>query len=690
MPSDDQAHQNDAARRSDKAHPEDEARIIELRDLIRRHDRLYYVDAAPEISDFEYDQLFAELRRLESLHPNLVTPNSPTQRVGGEPAQGLEQVEHLVPMLSLDNSYSKEELRAWYDRACRQLGRPPGSLAAELKIDGVSVSLTYENGGLVRAVTRGNGVVGDVVTANARTIRGLPLEIENGPEILEVRGEVYMARSIFEELNTERREAGEGEFANPRNAAAGAIRLLDPGEAARRRLSIWCFQIARVEGWNIESHVESLGRLQSIGFPVSPGYARCEDIDEAERFIDHWQDRRRDLDYSTDGIVVKLDALGEHEALGATARAVRWAVAFKFPPEGTTTVVHRIVVQVGRTGVLTPVAELEPVKVAGSTVSRATLHNFDEIARLDVREGDTVWVTKGGEVIPKVEGVVTAERPGDAEPFATPERCPSCATPVVKEPGEVALRCPNPSCPAVAASRLRHFVSRGALDIDGLGGRLLDQLVGEGLVTDPASLWELDPGVLAELPGWGELSASNLMQQLEQAKTRPLHRLVFALGIPHVGERAAKLLARRFGSLTALSEAAEKDVVAIDGIGPAIAESIRGFFDDAATRQVIDRLRALGVDPHEDPSPGAERPLDGTTVVITGTHSRPRGEIKERLEAMGARVAGSVSKKTTYLLAGDSAGSKLEKARRLGVTVVDEQEIDAIVRDLAGRGLWEP
>jgi len=669
---------------------DDPRRIDELRNLIRRHDRLYYLKAAPEISDFEYDQLFAELRKLEELHPELVTPNSPTQRVGGSPAEGLEQYEHVVPMLSLDNSYSKDELRAWYDRVCRQLGRRPECLAAELKIDGVSVSLTYDASELVRAVTRGNGIVGDVVTANARTIRGLPLVVDEGPQLFEVRGEVYMSRSTFDELNGLRREVGEPEFANPRNAAAGAIRLLDAREAARRRLGIWCYQLARAEGWQVDSHVESLERLRDMGFPVSPGFARCDGIDDAEAFIDGWAERRLELDFSTDGIVIKLDRLSEREPLGATARAVRWAVAFKYPPEGTTSVVRRIVVQVGRTGVLTPVAELDPVPIAGSTVSRATLHNFDEIARLDVREGDTVWVTKGGEVIPKVEGVVTSERPPDAAPYPTPERCPECSTPVVREPGEVALRCPNPECPAVVASRLRHFVSRGAMDIDGLGGRLLDQLAREGLVTDPASLWEIEPDRLADLPGWGELSASNLMHQLERAKGRPLHRLVFALGVPHVGERTAKLLAVRFPSLEALAAAEPEQLVEVDGVGPVMADSISRFFTDPRIRLLIDRLRGLGIDPREDRTPTRDRPLDGVTVVVTGSLSRPRPKVKERLEDLGAKVVGSVSKNTTYLLAGDAAGSKLDKARQLGVRVVDEDELDAILVERQGRGLWQP
>ena len=669
---------------------EAERRIAQLRRLIRRHDRLYYVLAAPEISDFEYDRLFDELQALECEHPDLVTETSPTQRVGGEPIEGLEQVAHALPMLSLDNSYSKSELRAWYDRMCRELGRQPDGLAAELKIDGVSMSLVYEQGRLARAVTRGDGFVGDDVTTNARTIRGLPLVVEEAPPLLEVRGEVYLSHRVFAELNRVRVEAGEAEFANPRNAAAGAIRLLDPREAARRRLAVWCYQLARAEGWPIDSHVAGLERLRQLGFPVSPGHAKCRDIDEVERFIDDWQERRASLDFATDGIVVKLDRAPEREALGATARAVRWAIASKFPPEGKTTRVREIVVQVGRTGVLTPVAILEPVVLAGSTVARATLHNFDEVARLDVRVGDTVWVTKGGEVIPKVIGVVSSERPADAEQFPLPDRCPVCGTSVVRETGEVALRCPNQSCPAVAASRLRHFVSRGAMDIEGLGERSLDQLAREGLISDAASLWELDGERLAELPGWGAVSAENLMRQLEGARQRPLHRLLFALGIPLVGEGAARTLAARYGSLERLSTAPPDELETVDGVGPVMARSIRAWFADDENRSLMARLRGHGIDPRESKSgDGEAAPLDGITVVLTGTLSRPRGEVKARLQELGATVAGSVSRKTSYVVAGQDAGGKLETARRIGVEVLDEAGLERLVEELAGRGLWQ-
>ena len=650
-------------------------RVDELRDLIRHHDHRYYVLADPEITDYEYDLLFSELKELEGDFPDLQSPTSPTQRVGGEPLSGLNQVEHAVPMLSLDNSYSRDELEAWFARLCRELGHDPGGLAAELKIDGVSISLVYVDGKLERAVTRGDGTVGDDVTANARTIRQLPLEVDGLPPLVEIRGEVYLARSTLEELNNERHQEGEREFANPRNAAAGAIRLLDSRQAARRRLGLWCYQVAHAEGHEEDSHVASLEWLLELGFPVSPGLERCPGLAEVEAFIDRWEQRRHDLDYDTDGIVVKADSAAERAALGSTARSVRWAVAYKFPPEGRTTKLLDIVVQVGRTGVLTPVAVLNPVEIAGSTVSRATLHNFDEVVRLDVRIGDTVWVAKGGEVIPKVVGVVAADRGPEAQPHAVPEKCPECGTPVVRELEEVALRCPNPVCPAVTRARLRHFVARGAMEIEGLGGRLLEQLVDAGFVTDEASLWDLEADGLADLPGWGAVSANNLLGELEEARDRPLHRLLFALGIPHVGERAAKVLARRFGSLEALAAAEPEALVEVEGIGPVIAAAVTEWFAGPLRQSLVERLAERGVDPRMKVDNGMDGSLADRVFVITGSLSRPRRELKEELEKRGASVAGSVSGKTSYLVAGENAGSKLTKARELGVEVIDETEL---------------
>jgi DNA ligase (NAD+) len=666
-----------------------ERRAEELRRLLRRHDHLYYVLANPEISDFEYDQLFSELKELEADHPELMTPNSPTQRVGGRPLDGLVQVAHAHPMLSLDNSYSKGELRSWWVRAERELGRDPGDLAAELKIDGVSISLIYEDRRLVRAVTRGDGTVGDEVTANVRTIRGLPLVLEAAPSLLEVRGEVYMARSTLSELNRARSEAGEPELANPRNATAGSIRLLDSRQAARRRLSVWCYQLVRAADREATSHIEDLEWLAELGLPMSPHIERCSNLDQTEAFIDRWEEDRRRLDYDTDGIVVKIDGAAQRATLGATARAVRWAVAYKFPPEGRMTVVNDVVVQVGRTGVLTPVAELEPVALSGSTVSRATLHNFDEVERLDLRVGDTVWVTKGGEVIPKVVGVVSSQRPEGAEQVPVPARCPSCGTPVVREEGEVALRCPNPHCPGVGAARLRHFTSRGAMEIEGLGGKKLDQLIAAGLISDASSLWDLEAATLAELPRWQETSAKKLVAELDAARSRPLHRLLFGLGVPGVGERAARQLAQRFPTLEALAAARPEELETITGIGPSLSASLVGWFADDRNRSLIDGLRSRGIDPEETRIDEAEiQPLTGMTVVVTGVLSRSRREVKARLEALGATVVGSVSSKTTHLLAGVDAGGKLAKATSLGVEIVDEDGLDELLRRKGGDSLW--
>jgi len=660
-------------------------KIAKLRNEIRRHEHLYYVLARPEISDLAFDQMLAELRGLESAHPDLVTPDSPTQRVGGAPAEELVQARHAVPMLSLDNSYNESELGEWYERATRGLGRKPGGLVAELKIDGVSLSLIYENGVLRRAVTRGNGEVGDEVTGNARVIRALPLSLPKAVALAEVRGEVYLPREVFAALNRARREEGEEPFANPRNATAGAIRLLDPRESARRRLSFFAYQIPRSEGHRLKRHSEALDTLASWGFAVNPGWSKCADLEEVHAFIVEWGAKRKQLAFDIDGVVVKVDDLEEQRRLGATSKFPRWAIAYKYPPEGERTKLLDIVVQVGRTGTLTPVAELEPVFLAGSTVSRATLHNADEVARLDARVGDTVWVAKGGDVIPKVVAVDPARRPDSAEPFRMPERCPTCGTAVARDPGEVAIRCPNPRCPAVLRQRLRHFVSRAGLDIEGLGRQLIDQLLEAGLITDPASLWDLDAKKLAELPRWGEKSASNLMEQLSQARERPLWRLLVALGIRHVGEKAAKLLAGRFGSIGALEQAAEADLEEVEGIGPTIAASVVAFCADPASAELLRRLRERGVDPQEAAAPReTPDPLAGLTFVLTGTLSRPREEVASLLEGAGARVVDSVSRKTSFLVHGADPGSKLPKAKGLGVALLDE---DALARLLAERGV---
>jgi DNA ligase (NAD+) len=652
-----------------------------LRDEIRRHERLYYVLAKPEISDYAFDQLMNELRALEEVHPELRSSDSPTQRVGGAPVDELPQVRHATPMLSLDNSYNEGELEEWYSRASRVLGRAPGGLVAELKIDGVSLALTYERGVLARAVTRGNGEVGDDVTQNARTIRALPLSLSENLRLVEVRGEVFLSHQVFAVLNRARREEGEEPFANPRNAAAGAIRLLDPRECARRRLAFFAYQIPRVQGTEFALHSEALERLTAWGFAVNPGWRRCTRLDEVHAFVVEWGARRKQLPFDIDGVVVKVDPLEEQRRLGTTAKFPRWAVAYKYPPEGECTQVMDIKVQVGRTGALTPVAELKPVFLAGSTVSRATLHNADEVARLDVRVGDTVWVAKGGDVIPKVVAVDPAARPAGTRPFHMPQTCPACGTAVIREPGEVAVRCPNRACPAVQRQRLFHFVSRTGMDIEGLGRRLIEQLLDTGLISDAASLWDLEPDRLAELPQWGEKSAANLLAQLDEARRRPLWRLLVALGIRHVGEKAAKLLASRFGSLAALAHAGEQELEQVEGIGPTISGSVVAFFTDPDNGQLVRRLRKRRVDPHETTTAGsaAGGTLAGLTFVLTGTLSRPRERVASLLEGAGAKVVDNVSRKTAYVVAGVDPGSKLGKARELGVTVLDEKGLKRLL-----------
>jgi len=652
------------------------ARAEALRDEIRHHEDLYYRVGQPEISDREFDRLLTELVELEAAHPELRTDDSPTQRVGGEPLEGFAQVEHAPPMQSLDNTYSLEEVEEWLERLRRLEPDAALDTVAELKIDGLSISLVYEDGRLVLGSTRGNGRIGDDVTANLRTLRSLPLRLRGkAPGRLVVRGEAYVPRSVFARINEEREAAGEPLYVNPRNTAAGTVRMLDSREVARRRLSAWIYQIA--DGPAGKTQMESLDRLREWGFPVSDEPRRCSGMDEIRAYVERWRTARHDLDYETDGVVLKIDRLDLRRRLGSTAKAPRWAVAFKFEPERSTTTVAGIRVQVGRTGVLTPVAELEPVFVGGTTVRRATLHNYEDLARKDVRVGDTVSVERAGDVIPKVVEVDLARRPKGSRPFQLPERCPECGEPVVRLEGEVALRCVNPLCPAVRAESIRHYVGRNAMDVEGLGEEKIDQLLKEGLIADFPDLYGLEAKRLAGLEGWGERSAEKVLASLDASKSRELGRLLFALGIRFVGERIARLLANRFGSLDALAAASEEALQETPEVGPKVASAVRAFFDDPRQRDRVERLRAAGVEPPPVEAPAADGPLAGKTVVITGRlEAGSREEVARRLEALGARVASSVSKKTDYLVAGEEAGSKLEKANRLGVEVIDETGLE--------------
>ena len=666
------------------APPEVRRRAAELAAEIRRHERLYYVDGRPEITDLAFDQLMRELSALEAKYPELASPDSPTRRVGGAPAEGFETVDHVQPMLSLENAYSWEEAEAWLARAARVLGEEPRGFVAELKIDGLSISLRYEAGALVRAATRGDGFRGDDVTGNVRTIRAIPLRItESAP--LEVRGEVYYGKSVFERINAEREAEGETLFANPRNAAAGTIRLLDSRLVARRRLGAWLYAVVEAAPMP-QSQSDALERLSALGFLVHPHWRRCETFADVKEFVDEWREKRRELPFETDGVVVKVDSRELQRRLGATAKSPRWALAFKYPAEEATTVVREIGVQVGRTGTLTPVAHFDAVQLAGTTVKRATLHNYEDLSRKDVRVGDTVVVEKGGDVIPKVVRVLLEKRPPDSVPFAMPARCPVCGDPVVREEGEVATRCVNPACPAVVREALRHFCGRRAMDIEGLGERLVDQLVREGLLTDVASIYDLRTEDLAGLERWGERSASNLVAQIERSKANDLSRLLFALGIRHVGEKAAKTIARRFGSLDAIASKTAGELEAAEEVGPATAEAIAAWFSHPKHRDLVARLKAHGVNfESKAPAPGTGEgvgPLAGKTVVLTGTlPGISREEAGARLEAAGARVSGSISKKTDYLVVGESAGSKLEKARALGIRTVEWPEMERLLSE---------
>jgi DNA ligase (NAD+) len=654
-------------------------RVTELRGEIQRLDDRYRA-GDPEVTDQQFDAMMQELIELEERHPALLTPDSPSQRVGGEPVEGFEQVEHDPVMLSLDNTYSTDDLRKWVERLRRLEPEADFVFVAELKIDGVSISLVYEDRLLVRAATRGNGRIGDDVTQNVRTIRTIPLRLrDEAPPRLTVRGEIFMPLEAFRQLNKNREAAGEALYVNPRNTTAGTIRLLDSRVVAERQLAALVYDLHSdlVPGSPMKNrHSQNLENLDSWGFTINSGWRVCSSIDEVIDFIDEWNTARHDLPFETDGVVVKIDDLELRVRLGSTSKAPRWAVAFKFDPEQAETLVHGIGVHVGRTGTLTPVAELEPVFVGGTTVHRATLHNYEDLARKDVRIGDTVRIEKGGEIIPKVVEVRLDRRPKKSVPYEVPSACPVCDHPVVKFEGEVAVRCVNPACPEVVKESIRHFVSRNAMNIEGLGGRLIGQLLSQGLLVDYTSLYSLRASDLEELEGWGEISARKLEAELEKSKRTELSSVLFALGIRFVGQRAARLLADRFGSLEAISEATTEALVDVDGIGEKVAASLRSFFADGENQTRIGKLQTAGVllDRVQRRTVDESHALAGKRFVITGTLAgRSRSQAKKELEAVGALVGGSVSSRTDYLLAGDKAGSKLKKAEDLGIEILDEE-----------------
>ncbi len=659
-----------------------EKEIERLRAEIRRHEHRYYVLNDPEISDYEFDQLMHKLQELERRHRELVTPDSPTQRVGGEPARELPKVRHHVPMLSLDNTYSLEELRG-FDRRVHELsGRASVAYVAELKLDGLSMALSYENGVLIRGVTRGDGVEGEDVTANVKTIRSVPLRIgaeqlasARFPKRFEVRGEVIMPQRAFEQLNARREAAGEPKFANPRNSAAGSLRQLDSKITAQRRLDMFHYYLLVDGRVPFPRHSQALDALEKAGFKVNPNRRVCKSFDELAAYINEWETRREKLEYEIDGIVVKVDDTRLWDELGTTAKSPRWAIAYKYPARQATTVVRKIRAQVGRTGTLTPVADLDPVDVGGVTVSHATLHNMDEIGRLGVKEGDTVLIQRAGEVIPQVVKLV--KHAPDGREFHMPKKCPVCGGEVFRAEGEVAYRCVNAACPAQLKESLLHFASRRAMDIDGLGEALVDQLVAQGLVKDAAGLYELTTEQLAGLERMGKKSAANLTAEIEKSKQAEWARVLYAVGIPFVGERTARLLAEHFDSLDALLNARPEELDQVSEIGPKTAEGIQEFLAEKRNRETLERLRKAGVRmERERVAHRGPQLLTGKQFVLTGTlPNLSRDDATAKIAEAGGRVTGSVSKKTDYVVVGDEPGSKLEKARTLGVKTIDEAEL---------------
>ena len=673
-------------------------RAAELRHLLNRAGHAYYVLDAPVMEDAVYDRLYRELLELEQKHPDLQRSDSPTQRVGGAPAEGFTSVEHRVGMLSLDNAFNRDDLQAWHERLLKVLDRPSDTrlpLVGELKIDGNALALSYRNGVLERAATRGDGSRGEEITANVRTISSIPLrlQIENPPEWVEVRGEAFIPDATFAAINAEREQRGEALFANPRNACAGTLRQLDPKVVAARRLDFFAYTLHLPGDAQPPGQWAALEWLNTAGFRVNPNRERCGDLAAIQRFCDHWEQGRHDLPYATDGVVVKLDDLQLQDEAGFTQKAPRWAIALKYPAEEAPTRLLRVGAQVGRTGAITPVAEFEAVALAGTSVSRATLHNADRIAELDLHLGDTIVVRKAGEIIPEVVRVLPELRPSDATPVQLPQHCPECGSNLVREGDEAATRCVNSSCPAILRGGLRHWVSKGALDVDGLGSKLIEQLVDRGLVGSLADLYRLDAALLASLDRMGDKSATNLVEALEASKQQPWHRQLYGLGIRHIGEVNAKALAAAFFSIDSLAAAAleaPEQIAELHGIGPEISASLGQWLRTPANQQLLQDLRSVGLSLEASASEqeaasqagaDADGVLQGKTLVLTGTlPNLSRSEAKALIEAAGGKVSGSVSKKTDYLVAGEAAGSKLTKAESLGVTVLSEADLTALLQ----------
>jgi len=656
-------------------------RIEQLREEIREHDYSYYVLNQPKISDRQYDKLFAELKSLERENPELITSDSPTQRVSERPLEGFETVRHAVPMLSMDNTYNSDELIAFDKRVAKQLGDEAYDYVVELKIDGLAISLRYEEGVLITAATRGNGEVGDNVTANVRTIKAVPLALlDSGkvPAVLEVRGEVYMPTSSFVELNRLRTEAGEPPFANPRNAAAGSLKLLDARITAERNLSFFAYATGEISESLAPNHFDTLQSLKNFGLPVNPAIAKADDVEDALEICSAWNEKRADLDYQIDGMVIKVNRLDQRDILGATGRAPRWCISYKFAAEQAETIVESINVQVGKTGILTPVAKLMPVQLAGTTVKRASLHNFDELKRLNVGVGDRVLIEKAGEIIPQVIEV-KAKTDKHTPEFQIPAKCPVCGSAVAKDEDGVYVRCTNSNCQGQLKERLKYFAGRGQMDIEHLGEALIEQLVETGLVKNFADLYKLRKDQLAGLERMAEKSASRVIKSIENSKTRPLWRLIAALGIRHIGGQSAQILAEHFGSLEALMCAGLEELAEIDQIGPVMAQSVYDYSRNPRNLEVVREMLKTGVAP-EPPQTQRSDKLAGKTIVVTGTlENFTRQQAQRAIRQAGGKAASSVSRKTDFVLAGENAGSKLEKAKKLGVEIITEEQFKTII-----------
>jgi DNA ligase (NAD+) len=656
--------------------------IEKLREEIRYHDRKYYTEAKPEISDRQYDQLIERLKELEAAHPDLITPDSPTQRVGEQPVEELPHVEHRVPMLSIDNTYSIEELQKYGARIAKLLPGEKIEWVVELKIDGVAVALLYENGALARGATRGNGLVGDEITHNVRTVRNVPLRLQgkNLPDVLEVRGEVYMNNSDLVRLNEEQAKQGLPAYANTRNVTAGTIRLLDPRICAQRRLRFFCHSYGYAEGLKAATHMEFLELMRQYGLPPEPRTKSFSTFDAAVAYCEELVEELHELDFEVDGLVLKVNSFDQRERLGYTSKSPRWMIAYKWEKFEAPTKLLDIRVSVGKSGAVTPFAELEPVTIAGSVIRRASLHNADEIERKDCRAGDIVVVEKAGKVIPHIVRTEKHERKGRLEKFHFPTHCPECKTKLVKDPNGVYIRCPNLKCPAQVQERIRYYASRNAMDIEGLGDKLVEQLVQEKLVTGYGDLYRLTLEQLTDLERMGKKSSENLLAGIEASKSRGLARLLNALSIRHVGNRVAALLAEHFGSMKELQKASVEELSEVNEIGPIIAQSVHDFLHSDFGKQTVDDLAALGVKMTEPKRAAPTGPLVGKTLVVTGTLEKySRDEIEKLIEEFGGRAASSVSKNTNFLVAGEEAGSKLDKAKKLGVKVIGEAEFEKLI-----------